>query len=158
MIDKDGHHDVRISSFFSTLHDMLNYTSDVMLTRRLMGLAQNLCQDDFGKSWFLRFEQKGVTFKQLIFARTLTTICDRQTILSSLQTIAHLSGVEGVSCFEERELRILVDFVGCGDVEIATKAVECVVKGGGKVGEGKGGREELTDLLVCGVIANCLNN
>ena len=50
----DGANKLGISKFFSRMYDMLEGNEDAMLARRLMGLAQNLCQDDFGRSWFLR--------------------------------------------------------------------------------------------------------
>ena len=140
-----------IDDFFTKLHLLLEGSKSIMLLRRVLGLLANASCDEFGQRFIACFQGTGSTFADVIQEQMLTSIPDRQVVLSALSVLSHLAdGIE----WSQSGWRKVCDLVGCGDVEVACKALECVVRSGSS--SSKAGKLALTDLLVCGVITCAL--
>ena len=142
-----------IEDFFRKLHSILEFSTSTMLLQRVLGLLANASSDEFGQRYIGSFQCEESTFANIIQKRCLTGIPDRQVVLSALSVLSHIT--ERVK-WSQPGWQKVCDLVGCGDVEVACKALECVVRSGSGSGLDEHGRTAVTDVLAGGIISRCL--
>lgn len=127
---------------------------DEKVKLRALGVLVNLTNEQFGKEMTSKFDEGAIlnsTFE------LLSAVPNKDVVVLSLRLLVNVGSKEHQT--EPRLLNKAVDLLSSGDVQIASLSAEVLLIYG-RCGGGRDGADQyhsaISDLIVCGLINNCL--